>query len=244
MKRAKILVIEGTDGSGKETQSKKLLEYLKNKKVKVKSYSFPIYNTPTGKIVGGPYLGKSEISESFFPESSANVDPLVSSLYYAADRRYNFLSEIESEIYKNDIIILDRYVTSNMGHQACKAKTKKDRDKILKFIEELEFNLCELPRPDKVIFLHMPFEAAKELRKSRTSTDGNENNEEYLKHAEKNYVEIAKLYNWHYINCIKSKKYTKIEDIKSIDEIGKEVSTIVDELLKETSSKINKLTIF
>ncbi len=244
MKRAKILVIEGTDGSGKETQSKKLLEYLKNKKVKVKSYSFPIYNTPTGKIVGGPYLGKSEISESFFPETSANVDPLVSSLYYAADRRYNFLSEIESEIYKNDIIILDRYVTSNMGHQACKAKTKKDRDKILKFIEELEFNLCELPRPDKVIFLHMPFEAAKELRKSRTSTDGNENNEEYLKHAEKNYVEIAKLYNWHYINCIKSKKYTKIEDIKSIDEIGKEVSTIVDELLKETSSKINKLTIF
>ncbi len=244
MKRGKILVIEGTDGSGKETQSKKLFEYLKEKNLKVKCYSFPIYSSATGKIVGGSYLGKPEISESFFEETSANVDPLVSSLYYAADRRYNFLKEIEEELYKNDIIILDRYVTSNMGHQACKAKTKKDRDKILKFIEELEFNLCELPRPDKVIFLHMPFEAAKELRKSRTSTDGNENNEEYLKHAEKNYVEIAKLYNWHYINCIKSKKYTKIEDIKSIDEIGKEVSTIVDELLKETSSKINKLSIF
>lgn len=244
MKRAKILVIEGTDGSGKETQSKRLVEYLKNKKLKVKSYSFPIYNTPTGRIVGGPYLGKSEICESFFEETSANVDPLVSSLYYAADRRYNFLNEIEDEIYKNDVIILDRYVTSNMGHQAGKAKTKKDRDMILKFIEILEFDLCELPRPDKVIFLHMPFEAAKELRKDRVSGDGNENSESHLRHAEKNYVEIAKKYNWHYINCLKTKKYTKLEDIKSIDEIAGEIDTIVDKLLKEKNEKINKLTKF
>lgn len=244
MKRAKILVIEGTDGSGKETQSKRLLEYLNSLGLKVKSYSFPIYNTPTGKIVGGPYLGKSEIGESYFPETSANVDPLVSSLYYAADRRYNFLNEIEEEIYKNDIIILDRYVTSNMGHQASKAKTKTERDRILKFIETLEFDLCELPRPDKVIFLHMPFEAAKELRKGRVSGDGNENSESHLRHAEKNYVEIAKKYNWHYINCIKTKEYKTISDIKSIEEISDEINEIVSLLLKEKSKKINKLTKF
>lgn len=244
MKRAEILVIEGTDGSGKETQSKRLVEYLKEKNIKVKSYSFPIYSSASGKIVGGPYLGKPEIGESYFSETSANVDPLVSSLYYAADRRYNFLNEIESEIYKNDIIILDRYVMSNMGHQAGKAKTKKERDKILKFIETLEFDLCELPRPDKVIFLHMPFEAAKELRKSRISGDGNENSESHLKHAEKNYVEIAKIYNWHYINCIKTKKYNSINDIKSIEEISNEIDDIVDELLKEKCKIIKKLTRF
>ncbi len=244
MKRAKILVIEGTDGSGKETQSKRLLEHLQSEGLRVKSFSFPIYNTPTGRIVGGPYLGKPEIGESYFPETSANVDPLVSSLYYAADRRYNFLSEIEEEIYKNDIIILDRYVTSNMGHQASKAKTKKERDRILKFIDTLEFDLCELPRPDKVIFLHMPFEAARELRKSRTAGDGNENSESHLRHAEKNYVEIAKIYNWHYINCIKSKKYTNIGDIKSIEEISNEINEVVTSLLEEKCEAIHRLTRF
>ena len=244
MNRAKILVIEGTDGSGKETQSKKLVEYLKSLNIKVKCYSFPVYSSATGKIVGGSYLGKPEISPSFFEETSANVDPLVSSLYYAADRRYNFLNEIESELYKNDIIILDRYVTSNMGHQACKAKTKKERDKILKFIETLEFDLCELPRPDKVIFLHMPFEATKELRKDRVSGDGNENNESHLRHAEKNYVSISKIYNWHYINCIKTKKYKSIEDIKSIDEISDEIKIVVDKFLKEKCNSINKMTRF
>ncbi|MBR4177837.1 MAG: deoxynucleoside kinase [Bacilli bacterium] len=244
MKRAKILVIEGTDGSGKETQSKKLYEHLKEKGLKVKSYSFPIYSSSTGKIVGGPYLGKKEIGDSYFEETSANVDPLVSSIYYAADRRYNFLKEIEDEIYKNDIIILDRYIMSNMGHQAGKAKTKKDRDKILKFIEILEFELCELPRPDKVIFLHMPFEAAKELRKDRVAGDGNENSESHLRNAEKNYLDIAKMYNWHCINCIKGKKYNNLNDIKSIDEIALEISNVVDTLLEEKSVHIKKMTRF
>ena len=244
MQRAKILVIEGTDGSGKETQSKKLYEYLVNKGLKVKSYSFPIYSSATGKIVGGPYLGKKEICDTYFEETSANVDPLVSSLYYAADRRYNFLNEIESEIYKNDIIILDRYTMSNMGHQAGKAKTKKEREQILKFIEILEFDLCELPRPDKVIFLHMPFEASKELRKDRVNGDGNENSESHLRHAEKTYVEIAKYYNWDYINCIKTKKYNGLESIKSIDEISDEIKTLVDSLLEAKSENIKKLTRF
>ena len=244
MERAKILVIEGTDGSGKETQSKKLYDYLIDIGVKVKRYSFPIYESSTGKIVGGPYLGKTEICESYFDETSANVDPLVSSLYYAADRRYNFLKEIESEIYNNDIIILDRYVTSNMGHQASKAKNEEERNKILKFIETLEFDLCELPRPDKVIFLHMPFEAAKELRKGRAYTDGNESNEQHLRNAENTYVKIAKMYNWDYINCIKTNEFKELSDIKSIDEINNEIKELVNTLLNDKSENIQKMTRF
>ena len=244
MERAKILVIEGTDGSGKETQSNRLLEYLSNKGLKVKKYSFPVYDSPTGKIVGGPYLGKGEIQNSFFEETSANVDPLVSSLYYAADRRYNFLKSIENDIYENDLIILDRYTTSNMGHQAGKAKTKEERDKILKFIETLEFDLCELPRPDKVIFLHMPFEAAKELRKGRAFSDGNESNEEHLRNAERNYLDIANIYNWEYINCLKTDVFSKIEDIKSIDEISSEICSSVNKLLSSKNTVLKKMTRF
>lgn len=244
MKRAKILVIEGTDGSGKETQSKLLFDYLNNNGLKVKRYSFPIYDSPTGKIVGGPYLGKGEIGESYFSETSTNVDPLVSSMYYAADRRYNFLNEIEDELYKNDIIILDRYTTSNMGHQACKAKTKKLRKRILKFIETLEFDLCELPRPDKVIFLHMPFEATKELRKNRIFSDGNESNETYLRNAERTYIELAFMYNWDYINCIKTDAFRSKEDIKSIEEINGEIKKIVNKFLSEDTDDIKNMTRF
>ena len=221
MERAKIIVIEGTDGSGKETQSKKIEEYYISKGLRVKKYSFPNYNSPTGKIVGASYLGKPELGQSVFPETSAKVDPLVSSLYYAADRRYNFLKFIEEEIYKNDIIILDRYTTSNMGHQAGKAKNKKEENKILRFIEKLEFDLCELPRPDIVVFLYMPFEAAKELRKGRAAGDGNENSEEHLRKAEQTYLDISTRYGWTHIDCLKTEKFEQLEDIKSIDEIKK-----------------------
>ncbi len=244
MDRAKIIVIEGTDGSGKETQSKKLLDNLLKKGLKVKSFSFPIYDSPTGKIVGGPYLGKEEIQKSFFDETSANVDPLVSSLYFAADRRYNFLKTIEDEIYKNDVIILDRYTTSNMGHQAGKAKTKEERDRILKFIDILEFDLCELPRPDKVIFLHMPFEAARELRKNRKYSDGNESSEEHLRNAENTYIDIANQYNWEYINCLKTNKFNNIDDIKSIDEIFDEIKKSIDKFLETENFEIKKMTRF
>ena len=242
MKRAKLIVIEGTDGSGKETQSKKLEEYYLEKGLKVKRYSFPIYSSPTGRMVGGPYLGKSEYGETYFPETSAGVDPLVSSLYYAADRRYNFLKYIEEEMYTQDIIILDRYITSNMGHQAGKAKTDADREKILHFIEVLEYELCELPYPDKVIFLHMPFEAARELRRDRASGDGNENSEEHLRNAERTYVYIAQKYGWDYINCIKGDLFQSLDDIKSIDEISGEVIKACEEEM--TLKKIGKMSRF
>ena len=133
---------------------------------------------------------------------------------------------------------------SNMGHQAGKAKTKEERDKILRFIEILEFDLCELPRPDKVIFLHMPFEAARELRKDRVYGDGNENSESHLRNAERNYVEIAKMYDWHYINCIKGTKYKELSDIKTIDEISEEIREVVDTLLESKSVQIKQMTRF
>ena len=87
--KGKIIVIEGTDCSGKETQSKLLEEKLKNEGNKVLRISFPVYDSPTGKIIGGAYLGKKEIGETYFKEGPINVDPKVISMYYAADRLYN-----------------------------------------------------------------------------------------------------------------------------------------------------------
>ena len=240
---AKIIVIEGTDGSGKETQSKRLEAYYTEQGYKVKRYSFPIYESATGKIVGGPFLGKPEIMNTFFEETSSKVDPLVSSLYYAADRRYNFLKEIEADLEVQDIVILDRYTTSNMGFQVAKAKTDEHREKILRFLDVLEYDLCELPRPDLVLFLHMPLKAATELRKGREFSDGNEADLEYQKHSEDTYLYLCDKCGWKYVNCING-EYHGVEDIKPIETINEELIGIIDEELKRDTNQVKKMTRF
>ena len=81
-RNGKIILIEGTDCSGKETQTKRLIKRLEEEGKKVVSFSFPCYDTPTGKIVGGPYLGKPEIGESYFGLGALTLDPKITSLYF------------------------------------------------------------------------------------------------------------------------------------------------------------------
>ena len=222
----KILVIEGTDCSGKETQAKMLMEKLKNENYKVAEMSFPVYEKPTGKIIGGPYLGKPHICETWFPEGPVNVPWKVASLYYAADRLYH-LKELLKLKEENDFLILDRYVFSNMAHQGGKIQDNSERQKAYNFLEELEFNLLGLPRPDKVIFLHMPFEYAAIIKKERLEAlDGHEKDEHHLRQAEKVYLELAKLYNFITIECINNGK------IKTREEMSEEINTHIKKLLK------------
>ena len=130
---SKFIVIEGTDSSGKETQSRKLVDRLNKENINSTYLTFPMYDTPTGKIIGGPYLGKEHISEGWFEEKAYNVDPLVASAYYAADRRYNF-HKIENHLNNGTNVILDRYIDSNMAHQAGRELDKNKRLKLYKKI--------------------------------------------------------------------------------------------------------------
>ena len=221
----KIIVIEGTDCSGKETQSKLLEKRLKKEGKKCIRFGFPMYDTPTGKIVGGSYLGKSEICEGFFPEGAPNVDPYVACLYYAADRRYN-IGKINKYLEKDYYVILDRYTTSNLAHQGSKIKNKDDRFDMYQWIDKLEYWLLKLPKPDKTIFLYMPYEYSCELKKNREILDQHEKDEEHLKHAEETYIELSELYNWSKIECIKD------NEVKTIDEIGEEVYNLVKDMIK------------
>ena len=216
MDKGKIIVIEGTDCSGKETQTKKLMERLKENNIDVISFSFPNYNSPTGKIVGGPYLGKPEIGESYFGEGALTLDPKIACAYYAADRRYN-LGKIYDYLNKGYFVILDRYVSSNQAHQGGKLDNKEDRLEIYKWIDRLEYDLYELPKPDITIFLHVPYKFAKELKKNRKNLDIHEKSEKHLINAEKSYLELSEIYNWNYIECIRDNKLRTIEDIS--DEI-------------------------
>jgi len=224
--KGKIIVIEGTDCSGKETQSKLLEEKLTKEGIKCIHLAFPMYDTPTGQIVGGAYLGKPEISESYFKEGAVNVNPQIASLYYAADRKYN-INKVEKYINEGYIVILDRYTTSNMAHQGGKILDKDERFNTYQWIDKLEFWLLKLPKPDKTIFLHMPYEYAKILKKNRITIDEHEKSEEHLKNAEEAYIELSELYNWDKIECVKDNK------IKTIEEISEEVYKIIYEDIKK-----------
>ena len=219
----KIIVIEGTDFSGKETQSKLLEKKLKEQGINCIRFEFPMYKTPTGKIVGGAYLGKKEIGDSVFTEGAINVDPHVVCLYYAADRKYN-IPKIKEYLDRDYYVILDRYTTSNLAHQGSKIKDKDERFNMYQWIDKLEYWLLKLPKPDKTIFLHVPYKYIKELRKNRKELDNLELSDEYLIDSEKAYLELSELYNWDKIECEKDNKLRTIEDINKeiIDIIKKE----------------------
>ena len=214
----KIIVIEGTDCSGKETQSKLIEEKLKKEGKKVLRISFPAYDTPTGKIIGGPYLGKE--GNTYFSEGPTNVDPKVISLYYAADRLYN-LKDIDKNL---DYIIFDRYVESNMAHQGSKIDDIKKRKDLYNFINELEYKLLRLPKPNITIFLHVPYEYVKKLKESRNKLDEHEKDDNFSKKSIDTYLELTSLYNWNKIECIKD------NNLRSIEDINEEIMNIVKDV--------------
>ena len=225
--KGKLIVIEGTDCSGKATQTEKLVERLTKEGYKVKRFSFPNYDSPTGKIIGGPLLGKEYICQGWYPETSPKVDPLVASAYYAADRRYN-IAEINEILTIGGIAIVDRYVESNMAHRGGNIVNKEDRLKMYQKLDELEFGIMELPRPNAVIFLYMPFEYACILKQARKEKpDENEANEEHLKRAEKAYLELTNLYNFIKIDCVNKNA------IRSINEISEDVYTAAKKIIED-----------
>lgn len=224
--KGKLIVIEGTDCSGKETQSNLLIEKLKAQNIRIEKFSFPNYNSPTGKIIGGPYLGKEYICDGWFPEGAANVDPKVSSLFYAADRLYN-IDKIKFLLDNGVNVILDRYTFSNMAHQGGKIKDSNLRNEMYDWLDNLEFNLLSLPRPDIGVFLHMPYDCSISLKKNREEAlDQLESDKSHLLDAERAYIEIADKYKFYTIECNDGDR------VKSIDEINSVLYNYVYEKIK------------
>lgn len=209
-----LITIEGVDCSGKETQSNILVERLRNEGKTVAKFSFPFYSSPTGRIVGRPYLGKD--NNSYFEEGASHVDPYVASLYFAADRKYN-QKIIEDAIKNYDYVILDRYIYSNMAHQGCKL-SEAEQDDFFKFISQLEFDLLKLPKPDVAFFLYLPVELVRILKQNRKERpDDHEKDENYLHNAEKTYLKLEKECDFTRVNCYKD------GNIKNVNEIADEI---------------------
>lgn len=212
--RGKLIVIEGSDGSGKATQAELLRKYCTGHKMPVRTLSFPqYYKTFFGKTIGKILRGEfGDLKQ---------INPYLVSMVYAMDRA-EAKEKMNRWLNDGKRIILDRYVPSNI-HQ-CGRLPKKEWGKYMKWLDELEYKINNVPREDIVVFLHVPFEISVKLmenkhRGDRAYTKGRkkdivEENIEYLRNAEKAYVSLAKRFpHWVKIECIKKGELRTREDI-------------------------------
>ena len=231
--RGKLIVIEGTDCSGKETQAKLLAKTLREMRIDAEHISFPNYQTPTGKIIGACYLGRKDLckglirGEGWFPEGASNVDSYVSSLYYAADRKYN-IDAVNKLLDQGINVIMDRYTFFNMAYQGGKIEEQETRFSFFKRIEILEFDILGLPKPDLVVLLYVPYQVTMKLQKKRgREKDQFEQEEKHLKLAEQTYLELRALYGFKMIDC------TIQGEMRSINSIHRELESKVLECLRK-----------
>lgn len=217
----KLFVIDGTDGSGKQTQFTKLKERLDKEGIEYMEVSFPNYDAPSSSLVKMYLSGE-------FGENPSDVSPYVASTFYAADRYATFKTKFEKYYNDGGIILADRYTSANMVHQAGKIKDKEERTKFISWLYDLEFGIYKIPKPDKVFFLNMPPEKCLELIKNRenkfthdTNKDIHESDKNHLIDAYHAACEVAKDYNWYEIECVKNDEIRTIQDIH--EEIYKEI---------------------
>ena len=206
----KIIVIEGIEGSGKETQSKLLVEALNKMGIKSIEFSFPMYDTPTGKIFKEYFLSNN----NYFQEGYENLDPELVCLYTAADRKYN-INKINKYLLDDYIVVINRYTSSNMANQGSKYEDSEDRFYMYQWIDKLEYWLLKLPKPDYTILLNMPYKYNKQISFDFLK-------EEKDSKVLRAYKELSELYNWDVIDCVFDNKEKTIEEIhKEIIELLK-----------------------
>lgn len=206
MKKGKLIVIDGIDGSGKATQAKLLATSLKKEGFKVKTVDFPrYYDNFFGSLIGESLSGKFG--------DFIKVDPHIASVLYAADR-FESGADIRSWIDQGYVVITDRYVSANQIHQGGKIANLKKRKEFLDWLEKMEYGVFKIPRPDIVIYLDVPFEVSREWLKKKVAIrkkkylkgkkDVAEDNLKHLKDSRNSALLLAKENkNWVKVTCCK-----------------------------------------
>ena len=208
--RGVLIVIDGTDGSGKETQSTRLLQRLEEEGFLTAYADFPQHGQKSAGMVDNYLNGKYG--------NSKEVDPKIASIFYAMDR-YDASFAIRKSLSEGRVVICNRYIAANMGHQGGKIEDKGKRDEYLSWLEDFEFNLLKIPKPDQTIILYVPYQIAHQLVESKKhreyiiNKDIHETDSEHMRKAEQAYLEIAKEKGWVVIDCTRDGKLLPIEEI-------------------------------
>ena len=225
-----IIVIEGTDGSGKRTQTMRLYERLLSEGYNVRVQSFPNYDSMSA---GGVkmYLNGD------FGDSDKSLDAYQASALYAVDRLCTYNKDLK-EFYENGgIIVFDRYIESNMLHQAGKIASRVEVDKYLDWLCNLEYDTFKLPKANKVLFLDVPVEISKRLANAREDLKNNmqkdihESSKDHLTNAYNASKYVSVKFGWEIINCVEN------DEMRSIEDIGEEIYNKVISDIKEVSNE-------
>ena len=221
----KLFVIEGVDGSGKQTQTELLYNRLLKEGFKIKKASFPNYKSNSSALVK-MYLNGD------FGKNPDDIDAYISSTFFAVDRYATYKTDFE-EFYNNGgIILTDRYTTSNMVHQASKIDSLEEKNKFFTWLLDLEYRMYGIPTPSKVFFLDLAPDISLKLIKDRANKitdnqvkDIHEASSGYIVKSYLNAVETARTYNWDIIKCSDENKLRTIEDINKdiYEDIIKEI---------------------
>ena len=220
----KLIVFEGTDGSGKSTQFDLLTKRLEEEKIAFRRLRFPRYDKESSALIR-MYLGGDFGSD---PEA---VNAYAASTFYAVDRYASFLQDWKQDYEAGCLFLADRYTTSNAVHQGSKM-APKERESYYGWLYELEYEKMGLPKPDLVILLDMPIELTRQLMRKRetdtnTHADIHEQDLSYLEQCRASAKTAAEYYGWQVISCAKDGKLRTIEDIHE------EVYAIVKKCLEE-----------
>lgn len=220
--KGKIIVIEGGDGSGKKVQTDRLFARLLEEQYNVRKISFPNYASDSSALIKMYLRGD-------FGTHPEDVSPYIASTFFAVDRYASYKTDWKQFYVDGGIILLDRYTTANMIHQASKMHDESERERFLDWLWRLEFDMFNLPVPDSVIFLNMPPKYSKQLIKNRNNKitgeqekDIHEKSEQHLIDAYNIACEVADKYNWAKIDCVKD------GEIRSIDDIHEELYQIAN----------------
>ncbi|MGV8905382.1 MAG: dTMP kinase [Acetobacterium sp.] len=211
--KGKLIVIEGVDGSGKQTQTELLYKRFIADGQKVMLISYPRYDKESSAMV------KLYLSGAF-GEDPGDVSPYIASTFYTADRYASYKEDYEAFLNEGGIVLADRYTTSNMVHQAGKIKKAVERKRFLDWLWDYEFNVFGLPIPDRVFFLNIPPEVNQKLMENRNNKitgnaekDIHEKSSEHLKDAYESALALVKEYSWTEIRCIEQGELRSIENI-------------------------------
>ena len=211
----KLIVFEGTDGSGKSTQFQRLCARLEEEGIPFQKLVFPQYSEPSSALIR-MYLGGE------FGSRPTDVNAYAASAFYAVDR-YASWKKVWGEYYeKGGLILADRYVTSNAVHQASKVP-EEEREGFFRWLEEFECDKLGLPKADLVLYMDMPTERAVELLRSRenatqTHADIHEVDTDYLKTCRSTALAAAEFYGWQRVSCVDGEG-----TLRPMEEIGDEI---------------------
>ena len=219
----RLIVIDGLDGSGKQTQTQLLYERLLLDEKRVKTVSFPDYEQPSSALVKQYLAGE-------FGTHPQDVNPYAASAFYAVDR-YASLKKVWGEYYEQGgLVLTDRYTTSNAVHQAVKC-APQEREAFLRWLDDFEHDKLGLPRPDLVLYLDMPTERAVELLRRReaathTKADIHELDTGYLAACRDSALQAAQLLGWKVIPCVNAQG-----EVRSVEEIHEEIWSLAAPVL-------------